>query len=321
MVSELCLGTMTFGREADEDVSRRLVERFLAADGNFIDTANVYSAGISEEITGRAIGRRREDVVLATKVRFEMGDKPNDVGLSRKHVLRACDESLRRLGTDYIDIYQLHCWDRVTPIEETFSALADLVASGKVRYVGLSNFTGWQVMDVISTCHRLGYPCPISLQPQYSLIERHIEREVVPACLRAGLGLIPWGPLGQGFLTGKYRRDEQPSPGTRLEEATEDLEEHWSKRSTERNWRTLDVLLEVADRAGKTPSQVALNWLLQKDGVTAPIVGARTEDQLEDNLGVPDWDLDPDDVSALDEVSRLEPIYPYGFIAEAQRTA
>ena len=186
MVSELCLGCMTFGQEADEETSREIVNRFLEAGGNFVDTADVYSNGVSEEITGRALRGVRDDVVLATKVRFSMGEGPNDVGLSRKHIMQGCEDSLRRLGTDYIDLYQVHCWDAATPLEETLSALTDLVRSGKVRYVGVSNFTGWQLMRSLDVSEAGGFEKFVCLQPQYSLVERNIEREILPVCVEEG---------------------------------------------------------------------------------------------------------------------------------------
>jgi aryl-alcohol dehydrogenase-like predicted oxidoreductase len=286
MVSELCLGCMTFGRELDEEGSRAMISRFLDAGGNFVDTADVYERGVSEEIVGRALRDvRREDVVLATKVRFPMGEGLNDVGLSRKHVLAGCDASLERLGTDYIDLYQVHCWDAATPLEETLSALTDLVRAGKVRYVGVSNFTGWQLMKALYVSELRGFERFVSLQPQYSLVERSIEREILPVCREVGLGVIPWSPLGGGFLSGKYRRGEGPVQGSRIAEAVESMEEHWDRRATERNWRTLDVMGEISEETGKSYAQVSLNWLLRQEAVTAPIVGARRMEQLEDNLG------------------------------------
>jgi aryl-alcohol dehydrogenase-like predicted oxidoreductase len=319
MVSELCLGCMTFGRESDEDLSRRMVDTFLDAGGNFIDTANVYSHGVSEEITGRALGSRRGDVVLATKARMPMGDGPNDVGVSRKHLLRQCDDSLRRLDTDYIDLYQVHCWDAATPLEETLSALSDLVRAGKVRYVGVSNFSGWQIVRAACVSAARGYESFISLQPQYSMVERHIEWEVVPACLEEGLGIIPWGPLGQGWLTGKYKKGEAPPEGTRIGGATDDMEEAWSKRATERNWAIVDELGSIAEETGKSYAQIALNWLLHKPGVTSPIIGATKLEQLEDNLGASGWALDETQMERLDKVSALPETYPYHFIDRNQR--
>jgi aryl-alcohol dehydrogenase-like predicted oxidoreductase len=319
MVSELCLGCMTFGREADEEDSKRIVGSFLEDGGNFIDTADVYSSGVSEEITGRAIQQVRDDIVLATKVRFPMGEGPNDVGLSRKHVTQGCEDSLRRLGTDYIDLYQVHCWDAATPLEETLSALTDLVRSGKVRYIGVSNFTGWQLMRSLEISERHGFERFVCLQPQYSLVERNIEREVLPVCVEEGLGVIPWSPLGGGFLSGKYRRDEEAPEGSRIAGAEEWQDEYWARRATERNWATLDVVGRISEETGRSYAQISLNWLLRQEGVTAPIVGARTLEQLEDNLGASGWELDEEQVNGLSEASALEDVYPYRFIRSAQR--
>jgi aryl-alcohol dehydrogenase-like predicted oxidoreductase len=319
MVSELCLGCMTFGREASEEDSKRLVDRFLDAGGNFIDTADVYSKGVSEEITGRAIKGVRDDVVLATKVYFPMGEGPNDTGLSRKHVTQGCEDSLRRLGTDYIDLYQVHCWDSATPLKETLSALTDLVRSGKVRYIGVSNFTGWQLVKSVCLSEANGLERFVCLQPQYSLVERNIEREILPICLEEGLGVIPWSPLGGGFLSGKYRREEEPPQGSRISEAVASMEEHWDRRATDRNWRALDVVGRISEETGKSYAQISLNWLLRQDGVTAPIIGARTLEQLEDNLGASGWTLDEEQVEELSDASALEDVYPYRFIRNAQR--
>jgi aryl-alcohol dehydrogenase-like predicted oxidoreductase len=319
MVSELCLGTMTFGRELDEEGSREIIARFLEAGGNFIDTADVYETGLSEEITGRAIKDVRDDVVLATKVRFPMGDGPNDVGLSRKHVLAGCEASLRRLGTDYIDLYQVHMWDAATPLEETLSALTDLVRAGKVRYIGVSNFTGWQLMKALCVSELGRFERFVSLQPQYSLVERNIEREVLPVCREEGLGVIPWGPLGGGFLSGKYRRGEEPPGDSRIAEVPDEFEESWTRRNVERNWRTLDVVGEISEETGKSYAQIALNWLLRQEGITAPIIGARRVEQLEDNLGAAGWELSPEQVARLSEVSAIEDVYPHRMIEEMQR--
>jgi aryl-alcohol dehydrogenase-like predicted oxidoreductase len=319
MVSELCLGCMTFGREASEEDSKRLVDRFLDAGGNFIDTADVYSKGVSEEITGRTIKGVRDDVVLATKVYFPMGEGPNDTGLSRKHVTQGCEDSLRRLGTDYIDLYQVHCWDSATPLKETLSALTDLVRSGKVRYIGVSNFTGWQLVKSVCLSEANGLERFVCLQPQYSLVERNIEREILPICLEEGLGVIPWSPLGGGFLSGKYRREEEPPQGSRISEAVASMEEHWDRRATDRNWRALDVVGRISEETGKSYAQISLNWLLRQDGVTAPIIGARTLEQLEDNLGASGWTLDEEQVEELSDASALEDVYPYRFIRNAQR--
>ena len=319
MVSELCLGCMTFGRETDEEDSKGLVGRFLDAGGNFIDTADVYSKGVSEEISGRAIRGVRDDVVLATKVRFPMGDGPNDAGLSRKHVTQGCEDSLKRLGTDFIDLYQVHCWDAATPLEETLSALTDLVRAGKVRYVGVSNFTAWQIMKSVCVSEANGFERFVCLQPQYSLVERNVEYEILPVCEEGGLGVIPWSPLGGGFLSGKYRRGEEPPEGSRISEAVESMEEYWDRRATERNWRVLDVVGEIAEATGRSYSQIALNWLLRQPTVTAPILGVRTMEQLEDNLGAAGWELDEDQVRRLSGAGAPEDTYPHRFIRNAQR--
>jgi aryl-alcohol dehydrogenase-like predicted oxidoreductase len=320
MVSKLCLGCMTFGRELDEEGSRALISRFLDVGGNFIDTADVYERGTSEKIVGRAIKDvRREDVVLATKVRFPMGEGPNAAGLSRKHVLSGCEASLERLGTDYIDLYQVHAWDGATPLEETLSALTDLVRQGKVRYVGVSNFAGWQLMKALCVSELNGFERFVSLQPQYSLVERNIEREVLPACREEGVGVIPWGPLGGGFLSGKYRRGEEPPEGSRIAGAPDEFEEAWHKRNVERNWRILDVVGEISEEIGRSYPQISLNWLLRQEGVTAPIVGAKRMEQLEDNLGAAGWELSEEQVARLDRASAIEDIYPYRFIREKQR--
>ena len=319
MVSELCLGCMTFGQEADEATSSEIVGRFLEAGGNFVDTADVYSDGASEEITGRALKAVRDDVVLSTKVRFPMGEGPNDVGLSRKHIMQGCEDSLGRLGTDYIDLYQVHCWDGAAPLEETLSALTDLVRSGKVRYVGVSNFTGWQLMKSLAVSESGGFEQFVCLQPQYSLVDRNIEREILPVCVEEGLGVIPWSPLGGGFLSGKYRRGEEPPEDSRIAGAVESMEEHWERRAIDRNWATLDVVGRISEETGKSYAQISLNWLLRQEAVTAPIIGARTPEQLEDNLGATGWELTAEQVDELSEASALEDVYPYRFIREAQR--
>ena len=319
MVSELCLGTMTFGREIDEAGSKEILNRYLEAGGNFVDTADVYEARTSEEITGRTIKDVRDDLVLATKVRFPMGDGPNDVGVSRKHIIAGCEASLRRLGTDYIDLYQVHAWDAATPLEETLSALTDLVRSGKVRYIGVSNFTGWQLVKALYTSELRGLEKFVSMQPQYSLVERNIEYELIPACQEEGIGVMPWGPLGGGFLSGKYRRGEEPPEGTRIAGAADELEEAWHKRAIERNWRTLDAVGEISEATGKSYAQISLNWLLRQPVVVAPIIGARRMDQLEDNLGAAGWKLEQDQVRSLSEAGALEDIYPHTMIRGAQR--
>jgi aryl-alcohol dehydrogenase-like predicted oxidoreductase len=321
-VSALCLGAMTFGREADEADSRRLLDRFVEAGGTFIDTANVYGRGVSEEIVGRWLrDRPRDDLVIATKVRFPMGDGPNDAGLSRKHILASVEASLRRLQTDYIDLFQVHCWDARTPLDETLATLDGLVRAGKVRYLGASNFTGWQLQQAADRCERRGWEPFVCLQPQYNLLERAIEWEVLPVCEQAGLGVIPWSPLRGGWLSGKYRRGmSAPPEASRVAVAEQQgWSESWSRYNTDRTWSIVDRLVAVAEAVGRTPAQVALNWVLHRPGVTAPIIGARTVEQLEANLGAAGWELDAEHRSALDEASAPATPYPYDFIAAAQQ--
>lgn len=319
-VSELCLGAMTFGRETTEEISIQMLDRFVAAGGNFIDTADVYTRGVSEEIVGRWLrGQRREDFVIATKVRFPMGSGPNDVGLSRKHILGGMEASLRRLGTDYVDLYQVHCWDPGTPLDETLSALDTLVRDGKVRYLGASNYAAWQLQKAVDMSGRRGWEPFVCLQPLYNLLDRNIELDLVPVCLEEGIGIIPWSPLRGGWLSGKFRRGmTAPPSGTRVEAAEQEgWSEAWSAYNTERTWSILDELFAVAEEAGKTPAQVALNWLLQQPGVTAPIIGARTLEHLANNLGAAGWALTATQMERLNRVSATELPYPYSFISRA----
>jgi aryl-alcohol dehydrogenase-like predicted oxidoreductase len=319
-VSELCLGAMTFGRETSEADSHTLLDTFVNAGGNFIDTADVYSQGISEEILGRWLqGQQRDDLVIATKVRFGMGQGPNDVGLSRKHILAGVDASLRRLQTDYIDLYQVHCWDPGTPLEESLSTLNDLVRMGKVRYIGASNYSGWQLQKAVDLSRQQGWEPFASLQPLYNLLDRSLEWELVPLCQNEGLAILPWSPLRGGWLTGKYSREMTELPeGTRLKKAEEEgWSESWSAYNTERTWTILDALKAVADEAGKNQAQTALRWLLQSPGVTAPIVGARTLAHLQSNLGAVGWSLSQAQMERLNQVSQPDLPYPYNFIANA----
>jgi len=312
-VSELCLGAMTFGRESTEEDSFRMMDCFVEAGGNFIDTANVYSTGASEEIVGRWLkNKRRDDFVIATKVRFRMGSGENDIGLSRKHMMSAVEASLRRLQTDYIDLYQVHAWDDATPLEETLSTLDRLVQSGKVRYIGASNYAAWQLQKAVDISKFSGWEAFSCLQPLYNLLDRETESELVPVCLNEGIGIIPWSPLRGGWLSGKYRRGmERPPENTRVDEASrQGWDETWDAYANERTWTILDTLFAVAEETGKRPAQVALRWLMQKPGVTAPIIGARTMEQLETNLGAAGWSLDVSQMKRLDEVSEMKPRYP-----------
>jgi aryl-alcohol dehydrogenase-like predicted oxidoreductase len=318
VVSTLTLGTMTFGDESDESVSHAQLDAFVEAGGTFIDTADVYAGTESEAIIGRWLAARpsevRDQVVIATKGRFPTGTGPNDLGLSRRHLARALDASLRRLGVEAIDLYQVHAWDPLTPLDETWRFLDDAVAAGKVHYVGLSNFTGWQVQRVSDLAEFRGWLRPVTLQPQYNLLVREIEWEVVPACLENGLGLLPWSPLGGGWLTGKYQRDERPTGATRLGEDPDRGVEAYDRRGrVERTWDVIDAVREVAEGRGVSMAQVALAWLVDRPGVSSVILGARTLEQLEDNLGAAGLHLTSDETAKLDEASDPSPAdYPYG---------
>jgi aryl-alcohol dehydrogenase-like predicted oxidoreductase len=315
-VSELCLGAMTFGRETDESTSYQILDRFTAAGGNFIDTADVYSQGISETILGRWLKQqKRDDLVIATKVRFPMGSGPNDYGLSRKHILAGIDASLKRLGTDYIDLYQVHRWDPETPLEETLSTLNDLVRAGKVRYLGCSNFKGWHLQKAIDLCKTNGWEPFTCLQPLYNLLDRVIEWELVPVCQNEGIAIIPWSPLRGGWLSGRYQRGMTgPEKGSRVHTASvQGWSETWEVYANERTWAIIDEMFAIAQEANKEPAQVALRWLMQRPAVTAPITGVRTLAHLDSNLGAVGWELDSAQMKRLDDISSLRPPYPYDF--------
>lgn len=325
VVSTYALGTMTFGSEADEGTSHALVDAYIAAGGNFIDTADVYSDGASEEIIGRWLAahpREREQVVIATKARFPVGAGPNDLGTSRRHLGRALDASLRRLGVEQVDLYQIHAWDPVTPLEETLRFLDDAVRAGKIAYYGFSNFLGWQVTKAVHLARASGFTPPVTLQPQYSLLVRQIELEIVPSCVDANIGLLPWSPLAGGWLTGKYRRDATPSGATRLGEDPERGMEAWGRRGQqESTWRILGAVEEIARAKGISPAQVALAWLEARPAVTSVILGARNTDQLADNLAAASVELTPEERLRLDEVSApVTADYPYGELAVEQRS-
>jgi aryl-alcohol dehydrogenase-like predicted oxidoreductase len=325
-VSTLCIGTMTFGTESDESVSHQQLDAFFDAGGTFIDTADVYSDGVSEEIIGRWLARQppeiRGQVVLATKGRFPRGAGPNDVGLSRRHLTDALDASLRRLGVDSVDLYQVHAFDPYTPLEETLRFLDDAVRAGKIHYVGLSNYTGWQVQKVVDLAEFKGLARPVTLQPQYSLLVREIEWEIVPACESTGLGLLPWSPLGGGWLTGKYTRDERPTGATRLGENPERGVEAYDRRGPQqRTWDVIDAVQTIASARGASMAQVALAWLVDRPMVTSVILGARTLEQLQDNLGAAGLHLSEDEIAQLDAASDPAPAdYPYGGPGVQQRS-
>jgi aryl-alcohol dehydrogenase-like predicted oxidoreductase len=313
-VSSLTLGTMTFGGLGDfgkvgaTDVAgaRRQIDMCLEAGVNLFDTADVYSDGESEEILGEAIKGRRDDLLLATKVRMPAGDGPNDTGLSRYHIVRQCEDSLKRLGTDHIDLYQVHEWDALTPLEETLEALDTLVRSGKVRYVGSSNYSGWQLMKALGVSDRLGLQRYVSQQIHYTLQAREAEYELVPLAIDQECSILVWSPLAGGLLSGKYRRDRDAQEGRHVE--------GWDEPpvyDTDKLYDIVDVLVEIADGRGVSAAQVALSWLLGRPGVASVIVGARTDEQLSDNLKAAELRLSEEERQLLDEVSAPPLIYPH----------
>lgn len=326
VVSTLGLGTMYFGDLTTEKEAFAILDAYVEAGGNLIDTANVYAGGTAEHIVGRWYSDRPSDiagrVVLATKARFGTGPDVNDVGLSRRHLQRALDSSLKQLNTDNIDLYQLHGWDPVTPVEETLDFLDDAVRAGKISYVGLSNFTGWQLQLMLSTAKALGLQVPVTVQQQYSLLSRESEWEVVPAALHNKIGLLPWSPLAGGFLTGKYQRGSTPAPDTRA--GSNNALYQWVSAeyaASNRNWATIDEVVRIAKEMGVTPSQVALSWLIARPGVTAPIMGARSLEHLADNLAAANLDLSSESTTALEQISKPVPGgYPYGAFGLGQRS-
>ncbi|WP_299440879.1 aldo/keto reductase [uncultured Phycicoccus sp.] len=323
-VSELCLGTMTFGAETDEAGAHDQLDVFVDAGGTLVDTADVYSAGSSEEIIGRWLAARppevTERVVVATKGRFATDPGPNGNGLSARHLTRALDASLHRLGTDDIDLYQVHAFDPHTPMEETLRTLDGFVQAGKIRYYGLSNFTGWQLTKAVLTARALGLREPVTLQPQYSLIVREIEWEVVPAARDVGMGLLPWSPLGGGWLSGKYRRDQRPTGDTRLGEDPGRGMEAYDRRGSERTWRVIDAVDQVATSRGLSMAEVALAWVNNRPAVVSTIIGARTTEQLRTNLRAAGVELTTEEYALLDDASDLGAAdYPYGEMGLQQR--
>ena len=325
-VSTYALGTMTFGAETEEAEAHAQLDAFVEAGGTLVDVADVYAGGTSEEIVGRWLADRpaetRDRVVLATKGRFPTGDGPNDLGLSRRHLRRALEASLRRLGVEAVDLYQVHAWDPLTPPEEWLRFLDDAVRAGTILYPGLSNLTGWQVQKVVDLADFGGLARPVTLQPQYNLLVREVEWEIVPACLSEGLGLLPWSPLGGGWLTGKYRRDEAPSGATRLGENPARGVEAYDRRSRqERTWDVVDAVQAVADGRGASMAQVALAWLHDRPAVTSVILGARTLDQLRGNLGAAGLHLSDEETARLDAASDPGAAdYPYGGPGTEQRS-
>lgn len=297
-VSPLCLGCMNFGWTIGEEPSIEIIHQALDAGVNFLDTANVYGRGVSEEYVGKALKGRRDQVVLATKVFGEMGEGPNERGNSRYHIRQQVEASLRRLQTDHIDLYQLHRPDPTAPLEESLSALDDLVRQGKVLYTGTSTFPSWQLVEGQWFAERRGFERFVCEQPPYSILERSVETEVLPVCAKYAIAVIPWSPLAGGWLTGKYRRGEPPPSGTRAADSKWDMESAQAQRCLD----AVERLMPLAEARSKTLSQFSLAWLLSQPTVTAPIIGPRTVAQLEDNLGALGWTLTPEELAAVDEI-------------------
>ncbi len=319
-VSCLALGSQTFGWVTSEQDAHRMLDWFVDLGGTMIDSANIYNEGEAERILGTWLRKRgrRDNLVVTTKVFFPTGEGPNDTGLTRKHILEQIDRSLHRMQTDYVDLYQMHCFDQSTPLEETLSALDLLVQQGRVRYLGASNFTASQLVRALMLQRMSGMEPLLTLQPEYSLLVRETEWELIPLCLEEGLGVLPWSPLAGGWLSGKYVRGQRPPPDSRVgrKDRWDDQPE---QRESESTWRIVDTLWSIAEKHSRTPAQVALNWLMNRPGVTCPIIGARTMEQLEENLGSTGWDLDLEDLQALESASSLVLPYPFRFIKRYTR--
>jgi aryl-alcohol dehydrogenase-like predicted oxidoreductase len=328
-VSTITMGTMTFGRakdgvlgSVDTKEARKQIDQCIAAGVNLIDTADVYAAGASEEIVGEALGKKRADVLIATKVRFPMGKGPNDRGLSRHYIIAECERSLKRLGTDWIDLYQVHQWDGLTPLEETMEALDRLIQQGKVRYIGCSNYSGWHVMKALGVAKANGRQPFVSQQIHYTLQAREAEYELVPISLDQGLGILIWSPIAGGLLSGKFRRNNKKGP-----EGSRHFGRKWREPpvyNEEKLFEIIDALLEIAGEHEVSAARVALAWLLHQPAVTSVIIGGRTKEQFADNLAAADLKLTPDDLARLDVVSRPDLAYPYwhqGWFASDQLNA
>ena len=320
LVSPLCLGTMTFGTEwgwgAEESVSRQLLDRYLEAGGNFIDTADGYTGGKSEEMLGKFIaeGNLRDRIVLATKFTFSADPaNPNAGGNGRKNLNRAVEGSLRRLRTDYIDLYWLHAWDTITPVEEVVASLNDLVRQGKILHYGFSDTPAWYLARAYTLAQKEGKDPLVALQLEYSLVQRNIEREHIPAAQQLGLAVCPWSPLASGFLSGKYRREGSGAAGDGRLETVKESANPTLKKFTDQNWRILDVLLEVARQIGRPPAQVALNWVATQPGITSTILGASKLSQLEDNLKAIEFTIPAALRERLDEIGAPPSTHPYEF--------
>lgn len=309
---------MIFGEGAKRSTPKKealkIIDAYLDAGGNHLDTADGYANGRSEEIVGAAVKNRRADVLVATKVRFRTGKGVNDEGLSRWHIMDGVHASLKRLQTDYIDLLYLHCFDPLTPIEETIRALDDLIRSGKVRYIGISNFKAWQLMKAQGLSQQLNTNRFIAAQYQYSLVKRDMEYEFFDLLESEGIGLLPWGPLGGGFLAGKYTK-AGPTKG-RIASTSDEHEESWERRNTEKNWRVIEHLHTLSKKYETTPSQLAIAWILSKSVVSSVILGVRTLEQLTDNLAANSLTLSSEDIAELDVLSALPELYPYRMIAD-----
>lgn len=321
-VSELVIGSVPFGgrgafeKTGSVDVGQatRMFDLAFEAGVNLVDTADLYSQGLAEEIVGKALGARRPSIILASKARSPMGDNPNDSGASRYHLIRACEASLKRLGTDHIDLYQMHNWDGVTPIEETLAALDHLVQSGKIRYFGTSNYTAWQMMKTLGSARLHGWQQPVSQQIYYTPEAREAEYELLPMALDQGVATLVWGPLGEGLLTGKVRRGQKTPPGTRQGNDWPEPYVH----DRERAYDIIETLIEVGKRHDCSPSRVCLAWLKDRPGITSVITAGRSEEQLQDNLKAVELVLQPDDLDQLERATRLAPQYPYWHRIAAQ---
>lgn len=316
ITSNLTLGTMIFGeklnRSTPQEEAIKMIDHYIDQGGNHLDTADAYAEGNSEKIVGKALNGKRSNTLIATKVRFPTGSNPNQQGLSRLHIINGVDESLKRLQTDYIDLLYAHCWDPITPIHESLRAFEDLIKSGKVRYIGLSNFKAWQAMKAQGLCDQFNINRFIAAQYQYSLVNRDIENEFFDLFEEEGMGLMPWGPLGGGFLTGKYTRNEMDAG--RLAMMPDHAEEAWERRNTEQNWAILDIVNQLASKYKVTPTQISLAWILSKKIVSSVIIGVRTMNQLNDNLKANVISLTKEEIAALDQVSALSESYPYRMI-------
>lgn len=315
-VSRLALGTMTFGAESSTEEAMDQLDLFVAAGGTFIDTADVYADGESERIVGQWLRQRRpQDVVVATKGRF--GPPPGSSGASRRSLVRSVDASLTRLGVDAIDLYFVHGWDDAVPVAETLDTLSSLVRAGKIHHLGWSNVTGWQLATIMTTARLGGHVEPCVVQPQYNLLDRGIEVEVLPCCRDEGLATTPWSPLGGGWLTGKYQRDERPTGETRLGEDPDRGVEAWDRRNTDRTWAVVDTVREIAERHDRPMPQVAIAWLLTRPTVASVLLGARTPEQLDQSLGAAGLELTDEDLEQLTAVSAPTlPPYPYRMVED-----